>query len=80
MASAPAAKTGAGAICGPHLIDHGGGRRWCDGDAGTRRARLRAGEQRPGTTPLAYLHDHLGGAEVAIQIVEQMRRTSTERG
>jgi hypothetical protein len=25
----------------------------------------------------AYLHDHLGGAEVAIQVVERLRRTST---
>ena len=25
----------------------------------------------------AYLHDHLGGADVAIQIVERLRRTST---
>jgi hypothetical protein len=26
---------------------------------------------------VAYLHDHLGGAEVAIQVVERLRRTST---
>ena len=25
----------------------------------------------------AYLHDHLGGAEVAIQVVERLRRTAT---
>src|SRR5688500_20284383 len=25
----------------------------------------------------AYLHDHLGGAEVAIQVVGRLRRTST---